>query len=101
MHRTISHIRQSIEEVIKPLDSLARGEYDNPIAKVKSAEIGRISGNGWAFGYIGGLVTLIIMLVLLAENASTGKTLIGISPILGLDAEAREGTRSVGPLTAA
>ena len=63
-------------------------------------EIGRISGNGWAFGYIGGLVTLIIMLVLLAENASTGKTLIGISPILGLDAEMREGTRSVGPLTA-
>jgi len=63
-------------------------------------EIGRISGNGWAFGYIGGLVTLIIMLVLLAENATTGKTLIGISPILGLDSEMREGTRAVGPLTA-
>jgi len=63
-------------------------------------EIGRISGNGWAFGYIGGLLTLVIMLTLLAENASTGKTLIGISPILGLDVEAREGTRSVGPLTA-
>ena len=63
-------------------------------------EIGRISGNGWAFGYVGGLFTLIVMLVLLAENATTGKTLIGISPILGLDAEAREGTRSVGPLTA-
>jgi UMF1 family MFS transporter len=64
------------------------------------AEIGRISGSGWAFGYVGGLLTLIIMLVLLAENATTGKTLIGISPILGLDAEAREGTRAVGPLTA-
>ncbi|WP_407491807.1 MFS transporter [Pseudooceanicola sp. MF1-13] len=63
-------------------------------------EIGRISGNGWAFGYAGGLVTLVLMLVLFAENAETGTTLIGISPILGLDAEAREGTRFVGPLTA-
>ncbi|QOL81863.1 MFS transporter [Pseudooceanicola spongiae] len=63
-------------------------------------EIGRISGNGWAFGYVGGLIALIIMLTLLAENANTGKTLIGIDPIFGLDAETREGTRAVGPLTA-
>lgn len=63
-------------------------------------QIGRISGNGWAFGYVGGLVALIIMLTLLAENAETGKTLIGMDPILGLDAGEREGTRAVGPLTA-
>ena len=63
------------------------------------ADLGRISGSGWAFGYLGGMVSLILMLTLLAENAS-GKTLIGIAPILGLDPEAREGTRSVGPLTA-
>ncbi|SEO59142.1 MFS transporter, UMF1 family [Salinihabitans flavidus] len=63
-------------------------------------EIGRISGNGWAFGYLGGLVALIIMLVLFAENAETGRTLVGLSPALGLDAAAREGTRAVGPLTA-
>ncbi|HSF63430.1 MAG TPA: MFS transporter [Paracoccaceae bacterium] len=63
------------------------------------AEIGRISGTGWAFGYLGGMVSLILMLTLLAEDAS-GRTLIGIAPILGLDPEAREGTRSVGPLTA-
>ncbi len=62
-------------------------------------EMGRISGSGWAFGYLGGMVALIIMLTLLAENGS-GKTLIGISPIFGLDPTAREGTRSVGPLTA-
>ncbi|MGB3279077.1 MAG: MFS transporter [Pseudorhodobacter sp.] len=62
-------------------------------------EIGKISGSGWAFGYIGGLIALVIMLLLLAEGA-TGKTLLGISPLFGLDAEAREGTRSVGPLTA-
>lgn len=63
-------------------------------------EIGRISGNGWAFGYTGGLISLVIMLTLLAENAETGKTLIGIDPVFGLDATAREGTRAVGPLTA-
>lgn len=62
-------------------------------------EIGRISGNGWAFGYIGGLLALVIMLALFAEGEN-GKTLIGMSPLLGLDAEAREGTRFVGPLTA-
>lgn len=63
-------------------------------------EIGRISGNGWAFGYVGGLFALVIMLLFLAESAATGKTFIGIDPILGLNAEAREGTRAVGPLTA-
>jgi len=63
-------------------------------------EIGRISGDGWAFGYVGGLIALVIMLTLFGENAETGKTMIGIDPILGLDAGAREGTRAVGPLTA-
>lgn len=63
-------------------------------------QIGRISGTGWAFGYVGGLISLILMLALLAENAETGRTMIGIAPILGLDPEAREGTRAVGPLTA-
>lgn len=63
-------------------------------------EIGKISGNGWAFGYVGGLITLALMLVLFAESAETGKTFIGLDPAFGLDADAREGTRFVGPLTA-
>lgn len=63
-------------------------------------EIGRISGNGWAFGYVGGLIALVIMLVFFADNAETGKTLIGLSPAFGLDPETREGTRFVGPLVA-
>lgn len=62
-------------------------------------EIGQISGSGFAFGYWGGVLALIIMLLLFAEN-ETGKTLIGLSPMLGLDAEAREGTRFVGPFAA-
>ncbi len=62
--------------------------------------IGRISGDGWAFGYLGGLVALVVMLLLFAEDPATGRTLIGIPPILGLDPALREGTRAVGPLTA-
>lgn len=62
-------------------------------------EIGRISGNGWAFGYVGGLIALALMLVFFAESAETGKTFVGLDPALGLNADAREGTRFVGPLT--
>ncbi len=61
-------------------------------------EIGRISGSGWALGYAGGVIALFLMLLFLAENEN-GVTLLGTAPILGLDPEMREGTRSVGPLT--
>ncbi|MCR9124891.1 MAG: MFS transporter [Rhodobacteraceae bacterium] len=62
-------------------------------------EIGRISGTGAALGYWGGVLSLFLMLLLLAENES-GKTLAGMDPLFGLDADAREGTRSVGPFIA-
>lgn len=61
--------------------------------------LGRISGTGWAFGYMGGLVALVLMLTLFAENEA-GRTLIGREPALGLDPAAREGTRFVGPFVA-
>ena len=63
-------------------------------------EMGKISGSGFAFGYTGGIVSLVVMLLLFAESGVTGKTLIGIEPILGLDPDLREGTRAVGPFTA-
>ena len=62
-------------------------------------KIGRISGGATAFGYWGGVVALFIMLLIFAENES-GVTLIGIEPVLGLDPDTREGTRSVGPFIA-
>lgn len=62
-------------------------------------EIGKISGNGWAWGYVGGIIALVIMLLLFAENAS-GVTLLGSAPLFGLDPETREGTRFVGPFVA-
>ena len=63
-------------------------------------EIGRISGSGWAFGYVGGLLALILMLGVFQINQATGRTMIGVPPLFGLDVAAREGTRIVGPLTA-
>lgn len=62
-------------------------------------EIGRISGSGAAFGYWGGVVSLFIMLLLLAES-DAGVTLLGNAPLFGLDPDLREGTRSVGPFIA-
>lgn len=62
-------------------------------------EIGEISGSGFAFGYAGGFVSLLILLLLFAEQGN-GKTLLGIDPIFGLDASQKEGTRAVGPIAA-
>ena len=63
-------------------------------------DLGAISGSGFAFGYLGGLLALVIMLLFFAEGADSGLTLLGMQPLFGLDPEAREGTRAVGPFTA-
>jgi UMF1 family MFS transporter len=67
---------------------------------VPPGQIGRLSGTGWAVGYLGGLLSLALTLALLATSPETGLTLIGIPPILGLDGLAREGDRFTGPLSA-
>lgn len=66
----------------------------------ESDDVGQLSGTGFAFGYLGGLVALVFALLLLVEQVPSGKTLIGIDPILGLDASEREGTRATGPFVA-
>ncbi len=67
---------------------------------VNKAEVGRLSNSAWGLGYAGGLVVLFIVLLLLARNPSTGKTLIGITPLFGLDPSAGEDARVTGPLAA-
>jgi UMF1 family MFS transporter len=67
---------------------------------VPPQRLGRLSGIGWATGYVGGLLSLILTLGFLAASPQTGKTLLGLTPLFGLDPVAREGDRIVGPLSA-
>jgi MFS transporter, UMF1 family len=62
--------------------------------------IGRLSGTGWATGYIGGIVSLIIVLGFLAASPESGRTLFGLTPLFGLDPATHQGDRITGPLTA-
>lgn len=67
---------------------------------VPPERFGRLSGTGWAVGYLGGLVSLVIVLGFLAANPETGRTVIGVAPLFGLDAGLREGDRITGPFSA-
>ena len=62
-------------------------------------ERGRISGSGWAFGYVGGVLALVVMIALF-QAGENGRTMAGLSPLFGLDPETKADTRIVGPLTA-
>ncbi len=63
-------------------------------------KIGRLSGTGWATGYVGGIITLVIVLGFLAANPGTGRTLFGFMPLFGLDPVTHQGDRITGPFTA-
>lgn len=63
-------------------------------------KIGRLSGTGWATGYVGGILSLILVLGFLAANPETGRTLFGLTPLFGLDPVTHQGDRITGPLTA-
>ena len=62
--------------------------------------IGRLSGTGWATGYVGGILSLILVLGFLAADPQTGRTLFGRPPLFGLDPLTHQGDRISGPLTA-
>jgi len=61
--------------------------------------IGRLSGTGWATGYVGGILSLILVLGFLAASPASGRTLFGLAPLFGLDPVTHEGDRITGPLT--
>jgi MFS transporter, UMF1 family len=63
-------------------------------------KIGRLSGTGWAMGYIGGIFSLILVLGFLAASPESGRTLFGFTPLFGLDPVSHQGDRIAGPLTA-
>ena len=62
--------------------------------------LGTLSGLGWATGYVGGLVSLALIAGLVVADPHTGKTLLGLPPVLPLDTATREGDRLVGPFSA-
>ena len=66
---------------------------------VPPEKIGRLSGTGWATGYIGGIISLVLVLGFLAANPDTGRTLFGLTPLFGLDPVTHQGDRITGPLT--
>lgn len=67
---------------------------------VPASELGRLSGASWSVAYLGGLLSLLIVAGLIVSNPATGKTLMGLEPLLHLDAVMREGDRLVGPFAA-
>jgi UMF1 family MFS transporter len=67
---------------------------------VPKNEIGRISNVAWGLGYLGGMVALIFVVTLLAASPETGKTIIGATPLFGLDPKLGEDARATGPLSA-
>lgn len=68
---------------------------------VPADKLGRLSGIGWAVGYAGGLLSLVLMAGFIVADPTTGKTIIGFDPIIKLDTAAREGDRLIGPFAAA
>src|SRR5258708_26051712 len=62
-------------------------------------QIGRLSGSGWAPGYGGGILSLVLVLGFLAASPETGRTLFGFTPLFGLDPVSHQGDRITGPLT--
>ena len=67
---------------------------------VPRAELGRLSGSAWGLGYLGGLISLVIVLGFLSASPESGRTLLGFEPLFGLDPATHEGDRAAGPLTA-
>lgn len=67
---------------------------------IPTQDVGRISNLAWGLGYTGGLVVLFSVLLLLAGDPQTGKTVLGIAPLFGLDATLGEDARITGPYAA-
>lgn len=67
---------------------------------VPKSEIGRISNIAWGLGYLGGMIALIFVVTCMAGSPETGKTIIGLDPLFGLDPKLGEDARATGPLSA-
>lgn len=67
---------------------------------VPRSELGRLSGNGWAAGYLGGLASLTVVAGFLVPMPGLTTTLLGLQPLIDLNETLREGDRLTGPFAA-
>lgn len=67
---------------------------------VKAEALSRISNDAWGLGYLGGMIVLIPFILLMAANPATGLTVLGHTPLFGLDPAEGEAARLSGPLSA-
>jgi MFS transporter, UMF1 family len=67
---------------------------------VSGKRLGTLSGIGWATGYVGGLVSLVLVAGFIVADPDTGKTLLGLKPIITIDIATRADERLVGPFSA-
>lgn len=67
---------------------------------VSADQVGRISNIAWGLGYLGGMIVLIAVVALLAGNPESGKTVLGLDPLFGLDPALGEDARITGPISA-
>ncbi|NEK18840.1 MFS transporter [Rhizobium leguminosarum] len=63
-------------------------------------EVGRLSNTAWGLGYLGGIIVLIAVVTLLAASPETGKTILGLDPLFGLNPETGQDARITGPISA-
>src|SRR5690606_30654826 len=67
---------------------------------IDKKEIGNVSNIAWGLGYLGGMLVLIFVVGFLAVSPETGKTLLGLEPLIALDPAKGEDARISGPLSA-
>lgn len=67
---------------------------------VREDQVGRISNIAWGIGYLGGMIVLIAVVALMAGNPESGKTILGLDPIFGLDPATGDDARVTGPISA-
>ncbi|KKZ88842.1 transporter permease [Rhizobium phaseoli Ch24-10] len=67
---------------------------------VAKHEVGKLSNTAWGLGYLGGIIVLIAVVTLLAASPESGKTVLGLDPLFGLDPKTGQDARITGPISA-
>lgn len=67
---------------------------------VNTRDVGRVSNIAWGLGYLGGMIVLIGIVLFVAASPEKGTTLLGGTPLFGLDPVTGEDARVTGPISA-